>query len=507
MRRFIVALILLVAQPVFSQRPAAARRVLVIVVDGLRPDYVTAELMPRLFRLEQRGIVFRAHHSVFPTVTRVNGSSFVTGSYPETHGLLGNLIYMPKVNPTKALDTAVREDLLAVERSGDPLLTAQTLGEILERAGKRMMVVSSGTSGSAYLLNHAAANGVIVHPQFTKPESLGPRVRELLGPPPPHGLPNIAEHRRAVDGYIKLGLDDLHPDLTFIWLSDPDSTAHAKGIGGPEFREALAGVDAEIARVEDALDARRLLGTTDVMVTSDHGFSTHNSHLRLDALVKPFARPMSDGSPDVVVAESAIYFRGAPDRARVEAVVAALQQQPPVGAIFTRDALPGTLPLDLARGAHRRAGEILVSPNWNAEKNEFGYAGQTTQTGVAGHGAASPYDIHNVLVAVGPDFRSAATSDAPTGNVDIAPTVLRLLGLAAPRSMTGRVIGEAFRDGPAPSALAIDRSTAVAATPDGSYRVTAHVSSTDGHRYLDDTEVMRKAPLGDGGVHGPDRRP
>ena len=78
---------------------------LVIVVDGLRPDYVTPEVMPRLSRLGQRGIVFRAHHSVFPTVTRVNASSFVTGAYPETHGLLGNTIYIPAVNATKGLDT------------------------------------------------------------------------------------------------------------------------------------------------------------------------------------------------------------------------------------------------------------------------------------------------------------------------------------------------------------------------------------------------------------------
>ena len=49
---------------------------LVIVVDGLRPDYVTKDVMPRLTQLGKRGIVFNAHHSVFPTVTRVNASSF-----------------------------------------------------------------------------------------------------------------------------------------------------------------------------------------------------------------------------------------------------------------------------------------------------------------------------------------------------------------------------------------------------------------------------------------------
>ena len=498
-RRFLAALLLLAARPVFTQ-PPPARQVVVIVVDGLRPDYVTADLMPRLFRLGRRGIAFRAHHSVFPTVTRVNGASFVTGAYPEAHGLLGNLIYMPKVNATKALDTAVREDLLAVERSGDPLLTAPTLGEIVERAGKRMMVVSSGTSGSAYLLNHAAPDGVVIHPQFTTPASMAAHVLEALGPAPPHAVPNVAEHRRAVDAYIKIGLDELHPDVTFMWLSDPDSTAHQKGIGGPAFRDALAASDAQIGRVEDELRARGLLDRTDILVASDHGFSTHDSRLHLDALVKPFARPLPDGSPDIVVAESAIYFRGAHDRARVGAVVAELQRQPPVGAIFTRDALPGTLPLDLARGRHPRAGDILVSANWNADKNEFGYEGYTTQTGAAGHGAASPYDVHNALFAVGPDFRTETTSDAPTGNVDVAPTVLRVLGLEVVPTMTGRVIVEAFRNGPAPSSLAIDRSTVVAASADGSYRATAHLSSTDGRRYLDYTEVTRSLPQRRSGV-------
>src|SRR5438477_12998767 len=70
------------AQSPGAQSPRHAQ--LVIVVDGLRPDYVTREVMPRVYRLGQRGIVFTEHHSVFPTVTRVNVSSIVTGAYPET---------------------------------------------------------------------------------------------------------------------------------------------------------------------------------------------------------------------------------------------------------------------------------------------------------------------------------------------------------------------------------------------------------------------------------------
>src|SRR6266446_10402872 len=121
-----------------AQQPSPVTH-LVIVVDGLRPDCVTPAVMPRLFRLGQRGIVFTAHHSVFPTVTRVNASSFVTGAYPETHGLMGNNIYIPTANATKGLDTGDRANLEAVERAEGTLLTAPTLGEILRPAGKTLL--------------------------------------------------------------------------------------------------------------------------------------------------------------------------------------------------------------------------------------------------------------------------------------------------------------------------------------------------------------------------------
>src|ERR1700687_6027539 len=105
-----------------TQTPAHTQ--LLIVVDGLRPDYVTPALMPRLVRLGQRGIVFNAHHSVFPTVTRVNAASMATGTYPESHGLLGNTVYVPAVDATKGLDTGSRENLEAIARANGPLLTA-----------------------------------------------------------------------------------------------------------------------------------------------------------------------------------------------------------------------------------------------------------------------------------------------------------------------------------------------------------------------------------------------
>ena len=357
MKRTIPALSVLIAIALAAIAPSAQAPAphtqLVIVVDGLRPDYVTPEVMPRLFRLGQRGIVFTAHHSVFPTVTRVNSSSFVTGSYPETHGLMGNNIYIPRVDATKGLDTGERANLEAAERAEGRLLTAPTLGEILEPAGRKVLAVSSGSSGSAYLLNHSSASGATIHYEFTYPPSLGARAAAVLGPVPPHATPNDAQNQYAIDAYLKLGLDEIHPDVTFMWLNDPDGTAHANGIGAELTLKSLSLVDAGIGRIEDALRAKGLLDRTNIVVTSDHGFSTHTGTLRLASLVAPFARPLPDGSPDIVVAEGAIYFRNGADAARVAAIVAMLQHRPEVGAIFTRPK-PGVG----SRG--RRAGHAVV---------------------------------------------------------------------------------------------------------------------------------------------------
>jgi arylsulfatase A-like enzyme len=482
------------------EQPSAGRSAVVIVVDGLRPDFVTPTLMPRLVRLGERGIVFRAHHAVYPTVTRVNAATFVTGVYPEAHGLLGNTVFVPSANPLRGLDTGSRANLEAIAQAEGRLLTAPSLGEILPRAGKRVLAVGAGTSGAAFLLNHTVGTGAIVHPEFTRPPEFASHVLDRLGPPPQAAMPNAAQNRYAVDAYLKLGLEELHPDLTLMWISDPDHTAHSKGIGTEPTTRALALADAEIGRIEDTLQASGLLDRTNLIVVSDHGFSTHTGAFRLQSVVDPFVARLPDGSPDLVVAEGAVYLRGAKDAARVAAIVRALQRRPEVGAVFTKPSprggaegsVAGTLSFDVVRWNHPRSGEILVSSNWTDDKNEAGYAGTTGQSGVAGHGATSPHDIHNVLIAEGPDFRRHASSDVPTGNVDLAPTVLRLLGLPAPPTMAGRVITEAFVDGPAAASLRIERSRETVRTSDGRYELTAQFSGVAGYRYLDYTEVKRR---------------
>jgi arylsulfatase A-like enzyme len=497
----LIGVLLYVSVPGETQ-PASPRRHLLIVVDGLRPDYVTADVMPNLTALGRRGVVFNRHHAVYPTVTRVNASSISTGAYPETHGLLGNSVFFPLVEPARFLDTADRKNLLRIEETEGRLLTAPTLGESLQKAGQRMLVVSSGSSGSAFLNNHTLSGGAILHYDYVLPEQMGAAMK-AIGPAPAPGAPPGLLDRYAVDALLKVGVPDIDPSVIVLWLSGLDSTAHENGMGEPATVEILRHVDGQIGRIEDGLRAAGLFDRYNIWVTSDHGFSTHTGGIALEALLKPFAGSLSDGSPRIVSGNGAIYVRNG-DESATRAIVAALQQTPGVGAIFTREPepgsfdgrVPGTLSFAAVRWAHDRSAQILFSPDWTDAANAHGIRGTTAAGGVAGHGSTSPWDIHNTLIAAGPDLKRGITVDVPSANVDFAPTFLKLLGITIASSVQGRPLEEALVDGTPLRADAVQTMDHSASTADGQYRVTGTFSTVavDGrvYRYFDGAKAVRK---------------
>ena len=117
-----------------------------------------------------------------------------------------------------------------------------------------------------------------------------------------------------------------------------------------------------------------------------------------------------------------------------------------------------------------------------------------TASGLAAtHGSTSPFDVRATFLAAGPDIKSGIRTGVPTGNADLAPTVLWLLGLPVPPGMDGRVLREVLRNGPDPSDVEVRTRQHVAETSwgTGSYRVMVQRSEVDGTRYLDFTRVTR----------------
>src|SRR3981189_3085715 len=126
---------------------------LVLVLDGLRPDSITAEETPHLWRLREEGGNFLNGHSVFPTGTRANAAAIGTGVYPDRNGIFGNSLYVRQVDPNHAFGNDDHKNLLRLdEAAGSRMVLAPSLAEILAQRGKSLAVVSSGTTGSALLV-------------------------------------------------------------------------------------------------------------------------------------------------------------------------------------------------------------------------------------------------------------------------------------------------------------------------------------------------------------------
>lgn len=464
-------------------------RVVLVVFDGLRPDHITPERMPRLHALAASGVMSWQHHSLYPTVTRVNASALATGTGPSGHGILDNSIFLPGV-ADRVLNTGEGRDMiLADSLLGGRLLTAPTIGRRLREAGLRMMVASAGSSGSAYLFAGGAGTPVI-NADLVLPATLSPAVNRLLGAPPADASPNLGRNAWAVDAVLRIGVDSLDVDLAYLWLSDPDHTAHGAGLGSAMADASIRAADGELGRLMAGLDARGLGKSVNVLVVSDHGFSTHAGDTRS---VRTRLGTLADS---VVIAGSAIHVRkgGAGTR---DAIVRVLQQWPEAGAIFTasgattdRAGTNGTISTAQIGWQHERSADVLYSADWSHQANAAGHRGSTRQSGVAGHGTSSPYDLTATFVASGPAFRSGTRAFAPSSNADIVPTILHLLGRpATPGGVTGRPLLELLRQGPrTPIVVARDSIVAEAS----GYRIVSYHTRVQQTWYFDSTRTTRR---------------
>ena len=65
-------------------------RILIVLFDALKPEFVTPALMPNLHAFASGGVCYRNSRSVFPTETRVNQTALVTGCLPRQTGIVAN---------------------------------------------------------------------------------------------------------------------------------------------------------------------------------------------------------------------------------------------------------------------------------------------------------------------------------------------------------------------------------------------------------------------------------
>ncbi|WP_150286812.1 alkaline phosphatase family protein [Rhabdaerophilum calidifontis] len=451
---------------------APAERVVVIVLDGLRPDHVRPDLTPNILRLAARGARYRQAHSVFPSMTRVATSSIASGANPRTHGVVGNAFWHFEAFPDRAADTSKYADLARIAAL-DPrgVLTAETFADRLAQAGRRMAVVHSGSSGSAFLINpRVRENGHWTFSIHGGDHTLTPEANAAMeakfGPRPAPELPRFAQMTYGTTVFVEHVLAEMKPDLALIWLPEPDTSYHYRKIGSADALAALRHADLCVGRILDHLEAGNALARTAVILLSDHGQITVNEAVPLFETLRAGGFDAATRGAEVSIvgtsgASGEIRLRR-PDPALRDRIAAFLAEQPDMGLLFSRGRegggvegeAPHTLAFDLLQFGHNRAPDLAFVLRSDAGPDPDGLPGLGRYMGgdvplMGGmHGGLNRHELATVLVLTGAGIAPVGLLDQPAGLPDIAPTLLALLGIEPAPGMTGRVLAEAFERTP-----------------------------------------------------------
>jgi arylsulfatase A-like enzyme len=471
MLRFLLSLAIcstcLVSRDVTAAEIAKDRHVVIVVWDGMRPDFVSAETTPILWKLAQEGVTFRNHHAVYLTATHVNGTAIETGMYPGHSGLIANYDYRPDIEKTKFIST---EQTRVIDK-GDAIssghyLSVPTLAEMVRAAGGRTAVAAAKTVG--LLLDRqpdrgAGKLGETLWAGAARPRDFLSEITRAEGDFPGFSIYSSAQRDSWTTAALTndLWARDL-PAFSVLWLGEPDLSQHETAPGSPAALAAVKSSDTNLGRVLAALEEKGARSTTDVMVVSDHGFSTIARANDLQKFLKAAGLnavadlDLEDDESvkpgDILLVGnggSVLFYVVGHDQAVIRKLIETLQQSDFAGVIFSKDGGNGAFAFSQALINSSKGPDVVMAFRWTEEKNAFGVSGLidsdwNRRAGKGTHASLSPSDIHNTLVAAGPDFRAGQVDELPTGNVDVAPTVLRILKIKPAKPMDGRVLDEAL---------------------------------------------------------------
>jgi predicted AlkP superfamily pyrophosphatase or phosphodiesterase len=205
-----------------------AVRVVLITLDGLRPEAMTSTHAPTLVLLAKQGAATFKAQTVLPSLTLPSHASMVTGLLPENHRVTWN------------------DDIT----SDSTHVGSSTIFDLAQRAGVTTAMFVGKQKLNA--ITHVGAPPV-------------------LDMPPPGQIwkaDTVAAHLRS---YLTAARDQ-KPGLMLIHLPDIDLAGHAFGWMSPEYLTAVRHTDSVFARIW--LDLKLNYGTDLVLiVTADHGGS------------------------------------------------------------------------------------------------------------------------------------------------------------------------------------------------------------------------------------------
>ena len=531
------------------------RNLILFVPDGLRGRIVTSQTAPAMAEVRDKGVNFKNSHSLFPTFTTANASAMATGHYLGDTGDFSNTIYTGypvaaaagTVTPFLESDPVLHD---VDEHFGGDYLNEETVLKMAR--GKGYSTAAIGKLGPTLIFDHTdkigtaglhsivvddstgSKNGVPLSDEMKdamtkaglalETPSRGDNGKAGNATTPGTTVPNTRQQAYFTDVATKVVLPMFKarnkPFVMVVWSRDPDGTQHnngdslntvTPGINGPTSLAAIKNADDNLAQLRKALDDLGLAATTNIIVSSDHGFSTISKEsktspsvkntypdtpkdflpmgfLAID-LAKALDLPLFDpndknaavadnaypkagngvlgkdpAKPDLVVATnggSDLIYLPNKDKKLAERTVKALLDQDYISGIFVDDKLgrfPGTLEMSQL-GLKGKA----VTPNPSIVVSFRSYASGCAEPtncsveiadtvlrqGQGMHGSFGRGDTMNFMAAIGPDFKGGYVDLLPVSNADVGMTIAQLMNLhtTANGGLEGRVMSEALPGG------------------------------------------------------------
>ena len=249
-----------------------------ISVDGLRPDYITAAdahgaKVPNLRRFMKEGAYAEGVIGVVPTVTYPSHTTLVTGVWPAKHGIWANTTFDPLQKNYQgwywyAEDIRVPTLWDAAAKAGRTTASIQwpvTVGANITWDIPEFW--RAGTPEDAKLLHALTTRGLL--------EEAGAEIGPYRG-----GIDATPDADEVRGKYAAWMLEKKHPGLLTVHLIALDHIEHETGPFSAESIAVLERIDADIGRIREAAE-RVAPGHAIVAVVSDHGFAKYDEQLNL----------------------------------------------------------------------------------------------------------------------------------------------------------------------------------------------------------------------------------